>query len=180
MTKVTTHEVGFGVIPPIIPMDTITKIKKSLEQFLDEVNQEKWYGKERELINRFVFNHLINMVEINSDFYSPAQIAIESRVKQIKSITGRNKKEVCKDLVIWQKPNQTVWADGANPLLIMEWKFGNGGLYSDDIEWLEKFTRDNQSTTGIAINIDIDEVYSIKAALIYQGKIIDKSWINTN
>lgn len=158
-------------------MDFTEKLKTKLEQFIDEIHQERWYGKERELINRFVFNHLINMVENGTDFYSPAQIAIEGRVKQNLHPGGNQKKEVCKDLVIWRQPNQTIWTGEEDPLIIIEWKFNKDGqLYEKDIEWLKDYTRSNMTTKGVAVSIGKD--YTSRAVLISLGEVINENWIN--
>ena len=102
-----------------------SKLKQELNRMLlecfSEMKIEKWFGKEREMINRFVFSKLVKNLGCCKEFYDPAQIGIEVRVKQIR--VGKN--EVCKDLVIWKYPSQTVWSEEKVPLCIIEWKHQN-------------------------------------------------------
>jgi hypothetical protein len=149
-------------------------LKRMLIEFLDEIKKEKWFGKERELISRFVFSKLVNNIGCCENLYDTAQIGIEVRVKQI---TTNGKKEVCKDLVIWNQPNQTVWSSDKPPLCIMEWKHRNKKPSESDIKWLLKYSEANNSCFGIALNVENEKEYRLNAVLIENGKITDANWI---
>ena len=56
-------------------------LNKALVEFVDEIQQEKWFGKERELISRFAFTKLIGLAGKHPLFIDPAQIGIEVRVQ---------------------------------------------------------------------------------------------------
>jgi len=150
-------------------------IQKEIISFFTTIKNEKWFGKEREIISRFAFSNLLDLVNADARFYSPGQIGIEVRVKQI---DDSGKKEVCKDLVVWKFPYQTAWSQDNSPLLIVEWKCNNKNIFKGDADWLEEYVRQNPATIGIAVNIDNKGEYSLKAALIENGKPVDMEWIN--
>jgi hypothetical protein len=150
-------------------------LRAKLINFIKEIESEGWFGKERELLNRFVFNNLAKIIKDGSPFFSLAQIGIEVRVKQ--AIEG-GKKEVCKDLVIWRQPNQTVWTEDNVPLCIIEWKHRNKVPYTEDINWLKKYTEINPGCIGVALNIETEPVYKLDAVLIKKGDILREDWIH--
>jgi hypothetical protein len=142
-------------------------IFRMLNEFIVEIKNEQWFGKERELVSRFAFSKLVKNVGCCEELFDPAQIAIEVRVKQIKE---NGKKEVCKDLIIWSQPNQTVWGDHNFPLCIMEWKHRNKLPYEYDVDWLEKYTASYENCFGIALNVENEGQYQLKAVLVERGR----------
>lgn len=146
------------------------ELRQLISAFFIDVKKEHWFGKEREMISRFAFTHLIK-----SKLLSPEQIGIEVRVKQVN--TG-GKKEVCKDLIIWKYPNQTVWSKENTPLCIMEWKHGNKKPSISDINWLRRFSKKHPACFGIAINIENKPYYAIQATMIENGQITDPEYLN--
>jgi hypothetical protein len=151
------------------------QLRVQLINFIREIESECWFGKERELLNRFVFNNLAKIIKDGSPFFCLAQIGMEVRVKQ--AIEG-GKKEVCKDLVIWKQPNQTVWTEDNVPLYIIEWKHRNKVPYTEDINWLKKYTEINPGCVGVALNIETEPVYKLDAVLIKKGDIFNQKWIH--
>tara|TARA_R110001583_G_scaffold175656_1_gene330298 strand:+ start:649 stop:1122 length:474 start_codon:yes stop_codon:yes gene_type:complete len=149
-----------------------------LSEFFWEINREKWPGKERELVSRFAFSKLVKNVSTCPEFYDSAQIGLEVWVKQNKGI---NRKEfVCKDFIIWGKPNSNAWTEENIPIVIMEWKHNNSIPSEYDINWLKDYTLQNKSCIGIAINIDNKKNYVLNSTLIENGHIQEKNWLALN
>src|SRR5881628_319506 len=113
------------------------------------------FGREAEIVNRYVFRHLLKYVRSNGVLNAPEQIAIGVAVPQIDYRDGaRHKKQVCKDLVIWRDSGQTHWSrDGRPPLAVLEWKT-NGVVSNVDRRWLRSFTR-RRPTVGYAVTVDV-------------------------
>jgi hypothetical protein len=129
-------------------------IRKSLRSFYRGISGG-WCGREREAISLFAFGHLAKNCSPKT-LLSLEQIGIEVAVRQLKPSKkhkGR-RSTVCKDLVIWPKPNMTLWSTNGKlknePLAVMEWKvnysFGrrahkkNRLKHEDDIDWLRERT----------------------------------------
>lgn len=142
-------------------------------EFIREIQEEKWFGKERELVSRFVFSKLVKNIGCCSEFTDPEQIGIEVRVSQVTS----GKKEVCKDLVIWKYKNQTKWSEDNVPICIIEWKHRNKEPYKYDIDWLKVYTEKYPTCFGISLNIENEKEYTISSVLIENGQVIDENWI---
>ena len=150
------------------------ELNRMFLEFITEIQKEKWFGKERELVSRFVFSKLIKNIGCCKEFTDPEQIGIEVRVKQIKS--GKN--EICKDLVIWKYRNQTIWSKDNTPICIIEWKHNNKEPSKYDMDWLKSFTKKFSSCFGIAVNVENEREYKINAVLIECGKIYDENWLS--
>jgi hypothetical protein len=150
-------------------------LHSEIASFFNAIKSEKWIGKEREMVSRFAFSNLVNLVSPGTSLYSSGQIGIEVRVEQVNDV---GKKEVCKDLIIWKFPYQTVWSEDKNPLVILEWKCNNGKIFQGDVDWLQKYVGVYPGTVGIAINIDNKQAWSLKAALVKTGEPVDMEWIN--
>ena len=149
-------------------------ILRMLNEFIIEIKNEHWFGKEREIVSRFAFSNLVKNIGCCEQLFDPGQIAIEVRVKQIKE---NGKKEVCKDLVIWSQPNQTVWSNYNVPLCIMEWKHRTKFPYEYDVDWLENYTTCYENCFGIAINVENESKYELKALLVEQGRRQERIYI---
>jgi hypothetical protein len=147
-------------------------IFRMLEEFIIEIKDEQWFGKERELVSRFAFSKLVSNIGCCEQLFHPAQITIEVRVKQVTK--GKKvKNEVCKDLIIWGQPNQTVWGKNGEynvPLCIMEWKHRNKSLYEKDVVWLEHYTASFNDCFGVALNVENEKKYEIQAVFVENGR----------
>lgn len=162
-------------------MDTfLDEFRAALISFFETLNADQnWRGKEREIISRFAFSNLISLVRPGTALHSPGQIGIEVRVIQT-AVTDTNKKEVCKDLIIWQSPHKTAFFEPyESPLMIIEWKYNEAG-YEDDIEWLKGYVAVYPDTVGVAVNIVKNDGYSVTVSLVRNGDSIqvDEGWIN--
>ena len=154
-------------------------LKRMLLQFQSEIKAEKWFGKEKELKSRFAVTILAQNIGCCEQFQHPGQIGIDVRVKQIKEEGKRQKPDVAKDLIIWQTPHQTVWHDDHVPLCIIEWKDDDKSISNYDINWLKSYTARYPGCFGIAVNVGTRKRdYQLQAALIKNGELIDKEWIN--
>lgn len=91
---------------------------------------------------------------------------IEGAVPQLKNL---GKDHVCKDIVIWEKPYMTCWNKDQKfmnyPLAIMEWKVNTSGkkhppdkFIKKDIDWLTKYSSDNDCFTGYSFYLDINSI----------------------
>ena len=163
-------------------LETIIKI--SLGEFIKGINANKWVGRENEAVNVFVFSYLLKRVKEGSILFDPGQIGIEVAVPQINSNKekNKNKEQVRKDLVIWEKPFRTCFNKDKKPenypIAILEWKFkgfrekqkDRDKQFEEDIIWLKEFTR-NRNILGYAIMIDYFEgIHRIKASRILKGE----------
>ena len=155
----------------------IERLRLALIDFVDSCVTDGWKGRERESVNRFVFDKLLKLVSTHPLLYDPTQIGIEVAVAQVK---GTGKKYVCKDLVIWPLPNQTAWTHNSKidtPLVIVEWKTRQKGFSKYDLDWLKLFTRTYPRTAGISVTLNIrGKDYSIIGALILKGQI-NRKWL---
>ena len=52
-------------------------IRQSLKDFVRDIFQKQWYGKEREAISFYAFGYLVNRCQPETILYDPAQIGIE-------------------------------------------------------------------------------------------------------
>jgi len=150
-----------------------SEIRRMLVEFIKEMELENWFGKEREIVSRFVFSKLLRNIGCCPEFNSQEQVGIEVRVKQVQA----GKTEVCKDLVIWRYPNQTVWNSPEPPLCIIEWKHRNKKPFKDDVDWLCKYTSKFPDCAGIAVNVENEGRYALQAVLVKNGAVYDPSWI---
>jgi hypothetical protein len=115
----------------------LESLRVNLVDFFNEMVEERWFAKERELVSRFTFTKLIGMSGCCESFFSPAQISIETRVKQV---TEAGKNEAAKDMIIWKDINQTAWSQDSVPLLIVEWKYNETTPFQSDISCLKLYT----------------------------------------
>jgi hypothetical protein len=167
-------------------MDDINEIiLRSLEAFLTDIRRNRWYGRENEAINLFIFSHLLDNIGINGPFYDRAQVGIEVAVTQVSGRKGA-KDNVRKDLVIWRKPGDNCWVrrrkQARPPLAIIEWKVIRDGLIKGnnryDLDWLKKFTGKHRKTTGYAVSVGIESANSkLIWSRIELGELIDSGRI---
>ena len=145
-----------------------------LLEFIHEIETAKWQGKERELVSHFAFSKLVKNVGCCPEFQDVAQIANEVRVKQVK---GRSKENVCKDMMIWKKDGQTFMVKKAIPVCILEWKHRLKEPYPFDVAWLCDYTREHPECFGIALTVENESRYRLRAILIENGSVTDPNWI---
>lgn len=131
------------------------------------LKEDRWYGRENESICLFVLKYLA------PKFPDPTQIGIESAVQQL---PGSVKKLVRKDLVIWSRPEQTVWDDRGNicnfPLSIIEWKTENPRKCQRDIHWLSEYTKLYPAIIGYSVCVKIKSGRGLSFKKIMNGRII--------
>jgi len=134
----------------IIELDGI--IQCSLESFYLDFCEMESCGREREVVSRYVFAHLVKHCEPGNVLHDSAQIGMEVAVRQLERCQEYPHvgKDVCKDVVIWREPKTILWKANARhfePLAIMEWKMIHAfdrpqdrkrkqEEYKSDIRWL--------------------------------------------
>jgi hypothetical protein len=153
-----------------------TELDRAIRESLTSLHQEvapDWYGKERELVSRFCFGHLVKYFgSVNQVLRDQAQMGMEVRVKQTSrgrtTLKTARKREVCKDIVIWPEPFMTLWNKNRKPvnvpLAVIEWKciaFSSSSredrqtIAKHDCEWLCDFTSENSGTVGFSVVADL-------------------------
>lgn len=126
-------------------------IDGALMDFGQFLRDSDWYGRENELVNLFAHSFLRGRVGPDGPI-NVAQLGIEVAVKQLDEIKG--KEVVRKDLVLWNKPNETVWVDRKplnQPIAVIEFKVNDDKKCSPDIEWLTAYTRSNPGVLGYSV-----------------------------
>jgi hypothetical protein len=151
-----------------------SELRRMLLEFIQEIETNNWQGKERELVSHFAFSKLVKQIGCCPEFYDSAQIAIEVRVIQVE---GRGKLHVCKDMLIWPQPGQTFMQENAVPLCIVEWKHRLKEPFLYDIKWLRDYTRVHPECFGIALTVENEMHYRLRASLIENGEVEDFNWI---
>lgn len=147
----------------------IEKALNDLDRFFKETG---WYGRENEVVNLFAHHFLTKHIELEKD-YSISQIGIEVAVKQLPSLKG--KKLVRKDLVIWKKPNQTVWNKEREPVhepeVILEWKVNSISKTEVDVEWLKEYTKVYPNVLGYSICAFVKDQRGLSYKKITKGEV---------
>ena len=137
-----------------------------LGQFLRDSD---WYGRENELVNLFAHSFLRGRIGPNGPI-DVAQLGIEVAVKQLDEIQG--KELVRKDLVVWSKPNETVWVGRKpvnRPIAVIEFKVNDDKKCSPDMEWLTAYTRANPGVLGYSVCGFIQEHRGVSFARFCRG-----------
>jgi hypothetical protein len=154
-------------------------IQHSLEEFVEEVFANHWYGKEREAISLYAFGYLLRYCQSDGVLYDPRQIGIEVRVP--KPTRLGKKAEVCKDLVIWQKPSMTCWTAERKaknyPLAVLEWKTNEPNISADDVKWLLALSAKSPEFIGYAICVDLSKRNFRLTCTRIQSKSVKKDWL---
>jgi hypothetical protein len=154
-------------------------VKRSLTAFTEHVDATRWYGKEREMVSYYAFGFLLKECRAGSVLFNPAQIAIESRVRQI---DGPNmKRQVCKDLCIWSEPGQNCWDEERKstiaPLLIMEWKYNTSKVFAYDLDWLEQYSLGRERFIGLCVSLDLrNDAVRLNSTVVRNG-ISTTDWL---
>lgn len=146
-------------------------IEDSLSELGFFLKCSRWRGRENEVVNlfahRFLWSHLGE-----GPFIDLSQIGIEVAVEQIP--TAGAKKLVRKDLVLWNKPLETVWGiekEFNAPAVIMEWKVDKIARCAIDIRWLQAFTRLNPEVLGYSVCALFGSERGISFSRISKGKV---------
>lgn len=127
------------------PVGTFEKLfRAALESLLPDLAASPWYVREREVVNLFVFGHLIPQFQLQSENLDIRQLGIEVPVQKLpKSIEARldkpgelplNEAPVPEspkpakqalgkyaDIVVWPHNKATLWQT-CKPLVHIEWK----------------------------------------------------------
>ena len=128
-------------------------IRSALESFVRDIRSDDLWRREHELVNLFVFGHLVPKSRGSGVISDLTQIGIGTAVPQLKRRwTRRKDSDVCKDVVIWPEPGMTCWDDNGKPeyfpLSVLEWKSLNRQdrgprlpkrkreRYEKDLQWL--------------------------------------------
>lgn len=154
-------------------------IRRSLTTFVHHVRDTGWWGKEREAVNYYAFGFLLKECAKDSVLFDPAQLVIESRVKQIDKPKSKN--EVCKDLAIWAAPGQGCWDNARKssqyPLAILEWKANTDKIFAYDRDWLLSFSTGKADFVGVCLSLNMHaEPPTLNASLIRNG-IECRGWL---
>jgi hypothetical protein len=116
-----------------------------------------WFAKERDCVNRFAMGHLVPACTPGGVLHDPAQIGIESPVKQPEGVGSRL--SAPKDVVIWPRPHGNCWSPDMlpvnPPLAVLEWKCDRPGKPKQspdgDRAWLTAFAEQNPGSLGYAV-----------------------------
>jgi hypothetical protein len=111
-------------------------MRDSLSPFCEELAATECYRHEHQMVNLFVFGHLVPQFQrCNLDL---RQIGIEHPVRQIPhGISGKSRAR--KDLVIWPRVSVTLF-NGFQPLAVVEWKRNSITAHQQDVRWLKTNT----------------------------------------
>jgi len=149
-------------------------LRSTLAALFADLERCNWYVREHEVVNRFVFVHLIPAFQSNN--LDLALLGIESPVMQMRQ-HPKSKLGARKDVVIWREAGDTFLkgcdlSDGLDeslreqackPLAVMEWKNISRitprpadvtKAHGDDIEWLRANLQGKKFDVGYAILVD--------------------------
>jgi hypothetical protein len=135
-------------------------------QFIADINEDGWQGKERDCVNRFAMGYLIDAcIKQKCRFLKhPTQITIEMPIGKPRGVGI--KKSLSKDLVIWREPWTTCWDKDwrptFKPLAVIEWKVRRGSKGgkkgNHEKAWLQAFARSNPKSVGYAVSVKFADV----------------------
>jgi hypothetical protein len=132
-------------------------IRQSLKDLAEDVFASNWFGREREAVSLYAFDHLLQYCREDSVLSDPTQIAIEGAVPQIPE--PNRKTLVCKDLVIWPRPGMTCWNEEREPVqypvVMVKWQMNKTRVSSYDMGWLRKFSKEREDFVGYAVCLDL-------------------------
>lgn len=154
-------------------------IQQSLMEFIEDIFNGGWYGKEREAVSLYAFGYLCKRCQPNTVLCDPKQIGIEVRVPKPHGV-GK-KVEICKDLVIWREPYINCWDKQRQPtnypLAVLEWKVSHRGVYAGDVDWLCALSVDCDEFVGYAICLDLTErKFRLSCTRVHNG-LREPEWL---
>lgn len=101
------------------PVSTFERLfRAALESLLPDLADAPWFVREHEVVNLFVFRHLIPRFQ--AEEFDISQIGIEVPVQKIRE-TSKQKFGRNGDIVVWPHPKATIWRT-CKPLALIEWK----------------------------------------------------------
>jgi hypothetical protein len=161
-------------------------VRQSLTEFVEDIFETAWLGREREAISLFVLGHLARFCKPGSILKDPTQIGIEVAVPQLDG--PKRKQQVTKDLVIWSEPRMTCWNEDWEPvqypLAILEWKVyrhgsrGRAKISKYDLDWLCKFSADLDTFTGYAVTLDLlAKRFHLTCTRVHRGQAVAE-WLH--
>lgn len=146
---------------------TIEAALLELGQFL---RASDWYGRENELVNLFAHSFLAGRTGPNGTIQA-GQLGIEVAVKQLSRAGG--KALVRKDLVVWNKTNETVWAKKVvanDPAAIIEFKVNDNKKCTPDLVWLRSYTKLYSGVVGFSVCAFVKESRGVSFVRITGGE----------
>ena len=137
-------------------------IRPALKSLAYDTLDGSWSGRrEREVVSLFAFGPLLDQMDQSGFLTDTGQVGIEIAIPQVAvgdENTQAKKDQVCKDLVIWPEPQMTCWDQDGNPTkapaAVIEWKYGQKGIYQGDVDWLKAFTEEYSECVGYAVTAD--------------------------
>ena len=178
------HQVDYNTISDVIlhvrftsrlkmPMRESSSWERIIEESLNSLGsflaESTWCGRENEVVNLFAHHFLMRHLG-KGPFMDPSQIGIEVAVQQIPRAGG--KKLVRKDLVLWNRPLETVWKDDAIknlPAVILEWKTGKATRCDADIEWLLEYTKTYPDVHGYSVCAFLKDMRGVRFRKVSRG-----------
>ena len=163
--------------PAIVELEGI--IRASLERFAQHVQDTGWFGKEREMVSYYALGFLAKECRVGSVLFDPGQISVEVRVPGIKDFT--KKKQVCKDLLVWERPGMTCWNERREsvlaPLVIMEWKDELTKDFAYDVEWVRRFSEDRPDFLGITVALHLARQGAELRCCATRNGLVESNWL---
>ncbi len=168
----------------IVELDTL--LRRAFIGFAEDIRKDRWYGKERDCIQRFAMGYLVDACGTHHFLQHPTQVGIEMPVAKPSEVGKR--RSAPKDLVVWHEKWPKVWDSQWNPsltpLAVIEWKVSRGkkgGENKDhDAKWLGSFTSDKQSSVGYSVMLrfnDARDLCSLDVCRYFLGKP-DHEWFS--
>jgi len=162
-------------------IDTI--VRQSLIEFVEDIFNSGWFGREREAISLYAFGYLLRYCNRNGFLKSAKQIGIEVAVPQLSPNAQKQKRKqlVCKDLIIWPRPAMTCWDNLGQPVnypsAILEWKTNKAMISKGDVEWLTAFSQLAPDFVGYALSLDFKHRNFRLSCVRIDEKGVDYSWL---
>lgn len=143
-------------------------LRSAFEDYVQWLSVTDWIGRENEVVNQFAHRILPDYLDELGPLRSLTQIGIEVAVPQVgrsdslAESVSRHKRNVRKDLVIWEDGSLPVyddqWRVRVAPLVVIEWKARTTRLAARDIEWLSRFVESYPQALGVAVSVGFKPV----------------------
>jgi len=92
--------------------------RAGLQSLVKDLSDAPWFIRERDVVNRFVFRHLVPLFQENG--WDINQIGIEIPVR-VSPLSDKHRPGVYGDIVVWPHERATSWRR-CKPLARIEWK----------------------------------------------------------
>jgi len=157
-------------------------IRRALKDFVNDLGDCKWFGKEHDYVNRFAHGYLVPRCSPRSSFLRhPTQIGIEVAVRQNLFTAPAARK----DLVLWPQPWMSCWNRHRRPVhwptAVMEWKIVLTKrplrINTHDQKWLGDFAQ-SPYRVGFSVTLNRSEspTERILVSRFHRGRVIDE-WL---